>query len=49
MAWQWERVAVTDSLFSMLVQGLRSDLITLGYVRGARRRCCLPLLLAVGA
>ena len=45
IAWQWERVAVTDSVFSMLVQGLRSDLMTLGTLRGARRvaaacRCC---------
>ena len=30
IAWQWERVDVTNSLFSMLLQGLRSDLMTLG-------------------
>src|SRR5689334_15249836 len=30
IGWQWQRVDVTDSLLSMLVQGLRSDLITLG-------------------
>jgi phosphoglycerol transferase MdoB-like AlkP superfamily enzyme len=30
IAWQWERAAVTDSVLSMLVQGLRSDLMTLG-------------------
>ena len=37
IAWQWERVAVTDSVVSMLVQGLRSDLITLGHLRRTRR------------
>jgi phosphoglycerol transferase MdoB-like AlkP superfamily enzyme len=30
IGWQWDRVDVTDSLWSMLLQGLRSDLITLG-------------------
>ncbi|HKU13354.1 MAG TPA: LTA synthase family protein [Steroidobacteraceae bacterium] len=30
IGWQWERVGITDSLLSMLVQGARSDLITLG-------------------
>jgi phosphoglycerol transferase MdoB-like AlkP superfamily enzyme len=29
IGWQWQRVAATDSLFSMLLLGLRSDLITL--------------------
>lgn len=29
MGWQWERVDPTDSMLSMLLQGLRSDLITL--------------------
>jgi phosphoglycerol transferase MdoB-like AlkP superfamily enzyme len=30
IGWQWERVDPTDALFSMMLQGLRSDLITLG-------------------
>jgi phosphoglycerol transferase MdoB-like AlkP superfamily enzyme len=30
IVWQWERVAVTDAVSSMLLQGLRSDLMTLG-------------------
>lgn len=30
IAWQWQRVMATDSVMSMLVQGLRSDLMTLG-------------------
>ena len=29
IGWQWERVDPTDSFISMLLQGLRSDLITL--------------------
>ena len=30
IGWQWQRVANTDSLLAMLLQGARSDLITLG-------------------
>ncbi len=29
--WQWERVSVTGLLIKMLVQGVRADLILLGY------------------
>jgi phosphoglycerol transferase MdoB-like AlkP superfamily enzyme len=29
IGWQWQRVDITDSLLSMLLQGARSDLITL--------------------
>ena len=37
MAWQWERVATTGISGQMLVQGVRADLILLGY-------CLLPPL-----
>lgn len=47
IAWQWQRVDVTDSLFSMLLQGLRSDLITLG-VFAAPAVLLLPALLLLG-
>lgn len=47
IAWQWERVDVTDSLLSMLVQGLRSDVMTLGLFV-APVVALLPLLLAIG-
>ena len=30
IGWQWERVDITESLLRMLIQGARSDLITLG-------------------
>jgi phosphoglycerol transferase MdoB-like AlkP superfamily enzyme len=30
IAWQWHRVAPTDALFTMMLQGLRSDAITIG-------------------
>jgi phosphoglycerol transferase MdoB-like AlkP superfamily enzyme len=40
MAWQWQRVAATDAAVWMLVQGVRSDLITLG-------ACIAPTLLAL--
>ena len=40
MAWQWERVAPSGIAFEMLVQGVRADLILLGYAMA------LPLLLA---
>jgi len=40
MAWQWERVAATGMAAGMLVQGVRADLILLGYF------VALPLLLA---
>ena len=46
IGWQWERVDVTDSLWSMLLQGLRSDLITLGLL-AAPVVVLLPLFLAV--
>ena len=39
-AWQWERVSATGILGEMLVQGVRADLILLGYL------LALPLLLA---
>ena len=42
VGWQWERVAVTASLFSMLLHGLRSDLITLGM-------CAAPMVLLLPA
>jgi phosphoglycerol transferase MdoB-like AlkP superfamily enzyme len=47
IAWQWERVSVTNSVFSMLVQGLRSDLMTLGLF-AAPAVLLLPALLAIG-
>ena len=45
IGWQWDRVDVTDSLWSMLLQGLRSDLITLGLF-AAPSVVVLPLFLA---
>lgn len=45
IGWQWHRVDVTDSLWSMLLQGLRSDLITLGLF-AAPMVVLLPLFLA---
>jgi phosphoglycerol transferase MdoB-like AlkP superfamily enzyme len=47
IAWQWERVHVNHSLLSMLVQGLRSDLMTLG-IFAAPALLLLPPLLAIG-
>jgi len=47
ITWQWERAAVTDSVLSMLVQGLRSDLITLGLF-AAPAVALLPPLLLIG-
>lgn len=46
IGWQWERVDVTDSLFFMLLQGLRSDLITLS-IFAAPAIVLLPLFLAI--
>lgn len=46
IGWQWDRVDVTDALLSMLLQGLRSDLITLGLF-AAPLVVLLPLFLAV--
>jgi phosphoglycerol transferase MdoB-like AlkP superfamily enzyme len=40
VAWQWERVSATGILGEILVQGVRADLILLGYL------VALPLLLA---
>jgi phosphoglycerol transferase MdoB-like AlkP superfamily enzyme len=40
VAWQWDRVAATGSLAAILVQGVRADLIVLGYF------LLVPLLLA---
>lgn len=45
IGWQWDRVDVTDSLWSMLLQGLRSDLITLGLF-AAPAVVLLPLFVA---
>jgi len=47
IAWQWERVDVTDSTLSMLAQGLRSDLMTLGLF-AAPILVLLPPLLLIG-
>jgi phosphoglycerol transferase MdoB-like AlkP superfamily enzyme len=47
IAWQWERAAVTDSVMSMLMQGLRSDLMTLGLF-AAPAVVLLPPLLLIG-
>ncbi len=47
IAWQWERVSVTNSVFWMLVQGLRSDLMTLGLF-ATPVVLLLPALLAIG-
>jgi phosphoglycerol transferase MdoB-like AlkP superfamily enzyme len=46
IGWQWERVDVTDALFLMLLQGLRSDLITLALF-ATPVVVLLPLFLAV--
>ena len=46
IAWQWHRVDVTDSLFFMLLQGLRSDLMTLS-IFAAPAVVLLPLFLAI--
>ncbi len=40
VTWQWDRVAATGSLAAILVQGVRADLILLGYF------LAVPLLLA---
>jgi len=40
MAWQWDRVSATGLLVDMLVQGVRADLIVLGYF------VAIPVLLA---
>jgi phosphoglycerol transferase MdoB-like AlkP superfamily enzyme len=45
IGWQWDRVDPTDSLVSMLLQGLRSDLITLSLF-AAPTIVLLPLFLA---
>jgi phosphoglycerol transferase MdoB-like AlkP superfamily enzyme len=47
IAWQWERVAVTDAAPWMLMQGLRSDLITLGLF-AAPAVVLLPPLILIG-
>jgi hypothetical protein len=47
IAWQWERVSVTNSVFWVLVQGLRSDLMTLGLF-ATPAVLLLPVLLAIG-
>lgn len=46
IGWQWQRVDVTDSLWMILLQGLRSDLITLSLF-AAPLVVLLPLFLAV--
>ena len=46
MIWQWPRVAATDAAASMLLQGLRSDLMTLG-IFSAPAVIVLPLFLAL--
>ncbi|MET0535591.1 MAG: LTA synthase family protein [Steroidobacter sp.] len=46
ISWQWQRVDVTDSLWPMMLQGLRSDLITLGMF-AAPAVVLLPLFLAI--
>jgi phosphoglycerol transferase MdoB-like AlkP superfamily enzyme len=40
LAWQWERVRATGAVFEIIVQGVRADLILLGYF------LAIPLLLA---
>ena len=47
IAWQWQRVVVTDSVVSMLIQGLRSDLMTLGLF-ATPALVLLPPLLVIG-
>lgn len=46
IGWQWHRVDGTDALLSMLVQGARSDLMTLGLL-AAPIVVIMPLFLAV--
>ena len=47
ITWQWERVSATNSVFSMLAQGLRSDLMTLGLF-AAPAVVLLPALVVIG-
>jgi hypothetical protein len=47
ITWQWQRVVVTDSVLSMLAQGLRSDLMTLGLF-ATPALVLLPPLLLIG-
>jgi phosphoglycerol transferase MdoB-like AlkP superfamily enzyme len=47
IAWQWERVAATNSFVPMLMQGLRSDLMTLG-IFAAPAVLLLPALVVIG-
>jgi phosphoglycerol transferase MdoB-like AlkP superfamily enzyme len=46
IGWQWQRVEITDALLSMLVQGARSDLITLSLF-AAPVVVLIPFFLAV--
>lgn len=47
IAWQWQRVDVMDAVSSMLIQGLRSDLMTLGLF-ATPALVLLPPLLLIG-
>jgi phosphoglycerol transferase MdoB-like AlkP superfamily enzyme len=47
VVWQWERAAATDAVALILLQGLRSDLITLGLF-AAPAVLALPVFLARG-
>jgi phosphoglycerol transferase MdoB-like AlkP superfamily enzyme len=47
LGWQWERVDAMDAVLSMLLQGLRSDLITLGLF-AAPAVVALPMFLIFG-
>jgi phosphoglycerol transferase MdoB-like AlkP superfamily enzyme len=47
MAWQWPRVAATDSWLSMLLQGTRNDLMTAGLF-AAPAVVLLPIFALVG-
>lgn len=47
IAWQWQRVDVTDALLSMMIQGLRSDLIVLAMC-AAPAVLLLPAFMAFG-
>jgi phosphoglycerol transferase MdoB-like AlkP superfamily enzyme len=46
--WQWDRVEATNALFSIMLQGLRSDLIILGLF-AAPAVLLLPAFLALGS
>jgi phosphoglycerol transferase MdoB-like AlkP superfamily enzyme len=47
MGWQWDRVEAADAALAMMLQGLRSDLITLS-IFAAPMVVLLPVFIAIG-